>query len=311
MGDIMLVKNKIFLLIIIFSLIFFSGCDKKKDYSKYNFVDEKWTRTTEHDTEFISFSKDGKFSYYCACGNPVNDSDLCDTYTYEDDKKIIKLKCSEKIKDTVTKIKLKKSTDDELILDFNGDIRKFKKNETIKKNQITYKGKKYNLIKFNKDIFNYSALNKNYDTDKVYPINHPNWNIVYYNSELFGLEEEVDEINNYYKNDKNYSWSIEFGDIEKNETKIFNIVLSELEIKELYNMTNMERKDTIYFEEIKRYANIVKTSKDGLVKASIELVYHNNYWYWHSGIIDEKTDGWPEFIFRIPESLNVKFNKLF
>ena len=54
------------------------------DYSKYSFVNTIWTRDVAHDTETIRFGEDGRFSYYCGCGNPVNDSDLCEGYIYDD-----------------------------------------------------------------------------------------------------------------------------------------------------------------------------------------------------------------------------------
>ena len=66
-----------------------AGCVGKKDYSEYSFVNVQWTRSTEFDTEYIRFSEDGEFSYYCACGNPVNDSDLCEGYTYDDSSAVV------------------------------------------------------------------------------------------------------------------------------------------------------------------------------------------------------------------------------
>ena len=113
--------------------LFLTGCGDKKevqkqnDYSKFTFSDVSWTRDGGNDIETIRFSSDGKFTYYCSCGNPVNDSDLCESYTYNEETKEITLECFEETEDTITTIKIVSSTDTTLELDFNGEIRKFEK----------------------------------------------------------------------------------------------------------------------------------------------------------------------------------------
>ena len=110
------------------------GCGKSKtnedsnvDYSKYSFVNTSWTRDAEHDTETIRFNKDGSFVYYCGCGNPVNDSDLCEGYTYDDKTKTITFNCIETTDEMITEIKVVKCDENSLHLDFNGEIRIFEK----------------------------------------------------------------------------------------------------------------------------------------------------------------------------------------
>ena len=128
-------KKCIYLIaLLLISTILFVGCsDNKKpenqsvDYSQYSFVNTSWTRDAEHDTETIRFGKDGKFNYYCACGNPVNDSDLCEGYTYDDVTKTIMLNCIETTEEMVTTIKIIKCDEHCLQLDFNGKIRTFEK----------------------------------------------------------------------------------------------------------------------------------------------------------------------------------------
>lgn len=121
---------------IIFSLIFsflFSSnvisvnIDDKQNHSEYPFMDVDWIRDGEQDLETLSFSSNGHFSYFCSCGNPVNDSDLCETYTYNESRKEFNLNCYEKTNETVTRIKLVDYDDENLILDFDGEIRKFTK----------------------------------------------------------------------------------------------------------------------------------------------------------------------------------------
>ena len=113
--------------------IIFIGCsnntkeEQNVDYSQYSFVNTSWTRDAEHDIETIRFGADGKFTYYCACGNPVNDSDLCEGYTYDDSTKTITLNCIETTDEMVTTIKIVKCDESSLHLDFDGETRIFTK----------------------------------------------------------------------------------------------------------------------------------------------------------------------------------------
>ena len=124
-------KKNIIILMLVGLLL--TGCGiakentEKKDYSKYLFTDVSWVRDAGNDIETIVFKSNGRFVYYCSCGNPVNDSDLCERYTYNDNTKQITLDCFEKTEETITTIKLVNSTQTTLELDFNGEIRKFEK----------------------------------------------------------------------------------------------------------------------------------------------------------------------------------------
>ena len=89
------------------------------------FVNIGWTRDGFNDTEFIGFRDDGTFYYYCACGNPVNDSDLCESYTYDANENTIRLNCEDIAETTITEIKIVSYEENKLVLDFNGDIREF------------------------------------------------------------------------------------------------------------------------------------------------------------------------------------------
>ena len=135
-------KNNIFLkektmkkIIITILLItpILTGCTKEqikeKDYSNYQFTNTNWTRDNGADIETIKFNSNGKFIYYCSCGNPVNDSDMCETYTYNDNTKEIKLECFETTEETITKIKIIEIKNETLKLDFDGEIREFKKSK--------------------------------------------------------------------------------------------------------------------------------------------------------------------------------------
>ena len=101
--------------------------NKEKDYSNHSFTDVSWTRDAENDVETIVFKSNGRFAYYCSCGNPVNDSDLCERYTYNDKTKEIKFDCFETTDGMITSVKIVEMTEDVLKLDFNGEIRTFEK----------------------------------------------------------------------------------------------------------------------------------------------------------------------------------------
>lgn len=124
-------KRNIIILLLVTLLL--TGCGnakekvQEKDYSNYLFTDVSWTRDAENDIETIVFKSNGRFTYYCSCGNPVNDSDLCESYTYNDGTKEITLDCFEETEETISTIKVVNSTETTLELDFNGEIRKFEK----------------------------------------------------------------------------------------------------------------------------------------------------------------------------------------
>ena len=124
---------KKYIIILMLVGLFLTGCNDKKektqvkDYSEYLFTDVSWTRDGGNDIETIVFKSDGRFSYYCSCGNPVNDSDLCESYIYNDKNKEIKLDCFETTEETITNIKILEMSEEVLELDFNGEIRRFEK----------------------------------------------------------------------------------------------------------------------------------------------------------------------------------------
>ena len=119
------------LLVLMAALLFLLwGCARNNtgetvDYSEYSFTDTVWTRKAEHDIESIRFGSDGSFAYWCACGNPVNDSDLSEGYTYDDETKTITIKYIETTEETVSTIKIEACDDKSIKLNFDGEIREF------------------------------------------------------------------------------------------------------------------------------------------------------------------------------------------
>ena len=127
-------RNILMITVIVTIFVLLIGCrdsDNTKiiDYSQYSFTDTLWTRKAEHDIETIRFGSDGSFVYYCACGNPVNASDLNEGYTYDDETKIITIKYIETTEETVSEIKIEAYDDKSIRLNFDGEIREFFKDK--------------------------------------------------------------------------------------------------------------------------------------------------------------------------------------
>ena len=242
-------------------ILLLSACTKEPVSYDYDFVNTHWTRDIEGDTEYIHFSEDGSFSYYCACGNPVNDSDLCEGYTYDEETDLITLDYAEKTKETISKIKLVECTDETLKLDFDGDIRVFvpepDEEEYIAPDTITY-----------------------------------------------------EETNAYYEDDANYTWSIEVDSVDMEEVTTYPLTISAEDLAYIYNLENAEKEVTLSFDDIEIFGTLKKTSADGFIYGSISLAFYEDAWYWRSEIIDENTEGWPEYVYKLPDALNTQIATL-
>ena len=129
-----MIKRNVLLVLTAAFLFLLFGCTKNTksetvDYSEFSFTDTSWTRKAEHDTENIRFGSDGSFAYWCDCGNPVNDSDLNEGYTYDDETQTITVKYIETTEETVAEIKIEKCDSESIKLNFDGEIREFVKNK--------------------------------------------------------------------------------------------------------------------------------------------------------------------------------------
>lgn len=176
---------------------------------------------------------------------------------------------------------------------------------------ITYNGKTYVYLETNMDVFNYEFNNYNneyYEVDVISEIKHDKWDMIYLDGDLFVYEKQVKKAIEYYKDDNNYEWSviIEEDEIE-NE---FPILISDSELKYLYNIDNIKREETMLFDEIEKFGTLKKISKDKTIYASICLAYFNDYWYYRTSTIDVTKENDPEYVIKLPESLNKKINNL-
>ncbi len=277
------------------------GCAEKKDYSEYDFVDVQWTRTTEADTEYLRFSADGHFSYYCACGNPVDDSDLYEEYTYSPKNQTIKLKPSGV--GFSKKLVIKYVDEETLEIHFGGEIRKFEKEKELEVvDTITYEDERYVSLEYNADIFYYDYNSTmEYEEDVIYPVVHPKWKMVYVNGDLFVHEDDKEMAETYYLDDNNFEWYVVMHE-DENDRKI-PISMSKKDLEYIYQMEDLEKDRSLFFDDIEKFASLEKSSKDGVIYARISLAYHQGKWYWRTEVIDDAKDGWPEYVFELPKDI--------
>ena len=129
-------RNMVCVLLCVAMVLLFGGCASKEgeskqdaDYSAYAFAGAEWYRATEGDLETLCFRTNGEFRYSCACGSPVDDADLVESYTYDDATKTFTLHYCEDMDEVITQIKLISCDDEKLELDFAREIRTFWKEE--------------------------------------------------------------------------------------------------------------------------------------------------------------------------------------
>lgn len=172
---------------------------------------------------------------------------------------------------------------------------------------IKYNGKTYILLEYNMDIFTYYYnSNSFYEEDIIFPIPHNKWDVVYLNGDLFVLDNQVKKTIKYYSDDKNYNWYIVFDNGENEIKKSINI--SDDELMDLYDIEQEEKSNTIVFDDIEMFGDVLKISKDGLVQGIVTLAKVDGTWYYKTEIM---TDDDREYVIKINDSLNDKINKLF
>ena len=185
-----------------------------------------------------------------------------------------------------------------------------KERSSLTVDTISYQGKKYVYLEYNMDIFNYNLNSNNYyEQGIIHPISHERWDIIYLDGDLFVLDSQVGEAKSYYSNDLNYEWFIVFDEEDLETTLPISVTKEELNY--LYNMENMERNETMAFNDIKKFATLKKVTKDELISSIVCLAHYKNSWYWRTEIIDENKEGYPEYVIKLPDTLNKKiFNLL-
>lgn len=172
------------------------------------------------------------------------------------------------------------------------------------KDTITYKGKTYELLEHNMDIFTYFYNSNTYlEEDKIHKVSHNKWDILYFNGDLFVLDKQVKKVTKYYQDDKNYNWFITYERDDLLIEKEINLTKKELDY--LYNIESIKKEQTMTFDDIKQFVDIEKVSKDNLIKGRTNFVNYQDSFYWKTEIM---TDDDREYIIKLPESIN---NKIF
>ena len=175
---------------------------------------------------------------------------------------------------------------------------------------LEYEGKKYVLVPFSQDLFTCGfGMGGEFEVDETYPVECEQFDMIQTNGDLYVVKSQVDDATSYYQDDANYDWTVSIFDEEADEDPISPIDITEEELTHIYQLENQEKDLAIFFDEIQQQATLIKTSKDGVARGSMELALYEGKWYWRSGIIDdsrEQDDTWPEYIYPMPDSFQDK-----
>lgn len=131
------VHKKIVLMVCMLLVCTLLGCGAEKEKASYSdapFADKNWTflDVSRGSYDRISFGADGSYAYYCDAGEPVGNSDLYDSYRYDEETSTITL-YNEKDDDQDV-IEVLSYNDVHLLLKIDGEIRDF---STIQTNTVS------------------------------------------------------------------------------------------------------------------------------------------------------------------------------
>lgn len=126
-------KRFVCLMLALLSVLGLCACKSKNEAPKGDFVADiefltsnDWVRIdpTAGDTEYFCMNKDMTFSFWCACGNPVDDSDLYDKFKYDEESGVIKIYNS-KLPFVGKEYRLVLYGKNFIVLDINGTLKEF------------------------------------------------------------------------------------------------------------------------------------------------------------------------------------------
>lgn len=123
------------------------GCvapEEPSDKLPAELVDKTWLFYDEFSAEHLclTLGSDNAFSYHCQCGEPVEDSDLYDQYTYDAEKEIILL--SNSTGKEIKEVKVLGYNEYHLLLEIDGETKDFGLVELdILSNFYAFEGDKY------------------------------------------------------------------------------------------------------------------------------------------------------------------------
>ena len=111
--------KKITAAVCIILILTLAGCTSAENHPEFLTAHE-WVHYTYCD-ETISFGKDGSYTYHCACGSPVGDSDIYEKYKYDPDTSEITLTP----KGSNSTIKVLRYEKSRLLLGFDDGVKEF------------------------------------------------------------------------------------------------------------------------------------------------------------------------------------------
>lgn len=182
---------------------------------------------------------------------------------------------------------------------------------------VKYDGKKYVSLEYPANVLYYDYNGNSHDNfeevDGIYPIDSPNWDMIWNGGDLYCIKKHIDKANSYYADDSNYEWyALIDSDDYDNEINSYPIEVTAEETEAVYGVEEQERELAVFFEEFEKLGSVFKISKDGVVRGTISIGKYEGQWYWRSEVIDEsrEKDGtWPEYVQALPETLSSKIEK--
>ena len=117
--------GKILCLILLFHI---TSCGSGKEEQSHFLTEQEWEYDNLSCMEILSFQKDGRFSYYEACGNPMANWERYETYSYDDDTGIITVH-GEGVEDS--EIAILRHTEGKLLVSIGGVIKEFHMNSDV------------------------------------------------------------------------------------------------------------------------------------------------------------------------------------
>ena len=176
---------------------------------------------------------------------------------------------------------------------------------------VNFEGNEYKLLEYPENEFYYDYNGNSHDNfeevDGRYPIDSPQWNMIWNAGDLYCAVDRVEEAENYYSNDDNYEWYIVIN--TEDDELSYPINVNDDELESIYKLEEMERTTSLFWEEFEAQGSLIKISKDSIVRGTISIIKFNGSWYWKSEVIDEsreKDGDWPEYVQPLPETLNNK-----
>lgn len=184
---------------------------------------------------------------------------------------------------------------------------------------VRYAGKKYVSLEYPVNVFYYDYNGNSHDNflevDGQYPIDSPNWDMIWNGGDLYCSKKHIEDANSYYADDDNYSWYVLIdSDDYDEELNSYPIEVTDSEIEAVYGVEEQKRDLAVFFDEFEKFGSLFKISKDGVVRGTISIGKYDDQWYWRSEIIDEsreKDDTWPEYVQALPKSLDNKINEVY